>query len=528
MPPTKRKAQRAGLKQGRYGHSKVPKAGKENFTVYLANATVESETDYSEEPGANFSSLPIHGTLSEPTALGNFDGSEERRPNSPAMPPLRPASPFPDDDIVLPNLEPVSDDETGEEEEDLADDEEDEEDEEDEDDDYGEGDWDDQLYEEARKRMPGYRPATASAPKPPAATQPAQDMHHTQNNSSGTHSPGSGPPFPPSNPFANPWADSHTPLSNASPPADSWRFNFSADDEYYEEYESDDLRDRDNDAPGPNEREPPSNPSTTQPDGDSCGGEFTAPSKETARAALKAINNLLRPPRNKGAGYKKCKLHLYTRTRLEWMASFLHLYTSDKTAPTGQLSVHSKWISASLTAAHAAQKGPWLARKLREWTRAFMKDSDDIPMSPYGSWNRERCILEDADVANEIAMHLQSLGKYVRALDIVHYIDRPEIKTRLKLKKGIHLATAQRWMKSMGYRWTKNPSGQYVDGHERADVVYYRQTEFIPAFTELEYQTRKWVLENKELVMKLPPEHLFKRLFNTPIMCFHPESRGLN
>ncbi|KAJ7237346.1 hypothetical protein C8J57DRAFT_1087579, partial [Mycena rebaudengoi] len=61
----------------------------------------------------------------------------------------------------------------------------------------------------------------------------------------------------------------------------------------------------------------------------------------------------------------------------------------------------------------------------------------------------------------------------------------------LGLNKGIHLATAQRWMKCMGYRWTKTPSGQFVDGHECPDVVYYRQKEFLLAFTWLEYQTRK-------------------------------------
>ncbi|KAJ7655798.1 hypothetical protein DFH06DRAFT_933347, partial [Mycena polygramma] len=139
------------------------------------------------------------------------------------------------------------------------------------------------------------------------------------------------------------------------------------------------------------------------------------------------------------------------------------------------------WIGASMQAAHAAQKGPWTARKLREWGRAYLNDRTSLPVkNPYGKWNHERSILEDADVSNEIALHLQSLGKYVRALDIVHYIDKPEVKKRLGLKKGIHLATAQRWMKRMGYRWTKNPSGQFVDGHERPDVVYYRQNEYIP------------------------------------------------
>ncbi|KAJ7906699.1 hypothetical protein B0H13DRAFT_1619195, partial [Mycena leptocephala] len=156
------------------------------------------------------------------------------------------------------------------------------------------------------------------------------------------------------------------------------------------------------------------------------------------------------------------------------------MYCTTLRAIPAQNGVSGKWNASSLAAAHAAQKGPWTARKLRRWTRAFIKDPKNLPTSPYGSWNKERSVLEDADVANEIAIHLQSLGKYVKALDIVHYIDQPEVKKRLGLKKGIHLATAQRWMKRMGYRWTKNPSGQYVDGHERPDVVYYRQKEYIP------------------------------------------------
>ncbi|KDQ22209.1 hypothetical protein PLEOSDRAFT_36105 [Pleurotus ostreatus PC15] len=49
------------------------------------------------------------------------------------------------------------------------------------------------------------------------------------------------------------------------------------------------------------------------------------------------------------------------------------------------------------------------------------------------------------------------------------------------MKKCISEVTAQHWMKKMGYRWTLHPSGQFVDGHERVDVVHYRQNIFLPA-----------------------------------------------
>ncbi|KAF7371854.1 hypothetical protein MVEN_00042200 [Mycena venus] len=153
--------------------------------------------------------------------------------------------------------------------------------------------------------------------------------------------------------------------------------------------------------------------SPREPDDDLRGYIFTVPSIEEAKAALKAINDLLRPLRNTGAGYKKY--------------------------PIG-----SKWNSASLVAAQAAQKGPWTAQKLMQWTSAFMKEPKNIPTSPYGSWNKERSVLEDADVANEIALHLQSLRKYVKATGIVCYIDQLEVKKNLGLKKRFHLVTAQR------------------------------------------------------------------------------------
>ena len=60
---------------------------------------------------------------------------------------------------------------------------------------------------------------------------------------------------------------------------------------------------------------------------------------------------------------------------------------------------------------------------------------------------------------------------YVQALDIVQYTAISTVKQQLRLKKTISLAMAKRWMRKMGYRWTKKPGGQYVNGHEWADIV---------------------------------------------------------
>ncbi|KAF7351880.1 hypothetical protein MVEN_01149600 [Mycena venus] len=501
--------------------SNSQKVNKENFTVYVATLSSDSEDDLSN----TFPSLPMHGIRADTRSV-------------PAGPRTKTAAsslrPYTDMDDILPDLEAVSDDEDEDDRNVQADDEGDDGADDDLDDlDDITGLWDDGAYAEAfHNHCMRYSTPPGPTAGPAAVTDEDQEMPfepyeksqtnlegHSQHRQSETltTSPTSLPHQRLSNldAFANPWVQSTTAVTDPSrstnqpapaPAADPWRFNFSVDfdddndDQYLEEFASDDQESVPDDARYDSVDE---EPEEGDPEDDTREYTFTVPRIDEAKAALKAINLLLHPPRNTGAGYKKCELTLYTRTRLEWVASFLHIYSTTPPATSGQNSVAGKWNAASLAAAHAAQKGPWTARKLRQWARAFIKDPKNLPTSPYGSWNKERSVLEDADVANEIALHLQSLGKYVKAMDIVHYIDQPEVKKRLGLKKGIHLATAQRWMKRMGYRWTKNPSGQYVDGHERPDVVYY-QKEFIPAFTELEYQTRKWTLENLELVQDLP------------------------
>jgi hypothetical protein len=80
-------------------------------------------------------------------------------------------------------------------------------------------------------------------------------------------------------------------------------------------------------------------------------------------------------------------------------------------------------------------------------------------------------------------------------------MDSPEVKARLKLKKTISEATARRWMFRMGYRWRKSPSGQYVDGHERPDVVGYRQTVFLPAWSKVEARMKAWSRDGTEEIL---------------------------
>ena len=112
-----------------------------------------------------------------------------------------------------------------------------------------------------------------------------------------------------------------------------------------------------------------------------------------------------------------------------------------------------------------------MARWLCEWTQNFAHDPKNLPKHEYGKFTSS--ILEDEDLAQEICLHLQSKGKYVYTMDIVWFLDTPEMKKWLNLKRSISKRMVHRWMAKMGYCWKKEPKGQYKDGHKCEDVVTY-------------------------------------------------------
>lgn len=146
---------------------------------------------------------------------------------------------------------------------------------------------------------------------------------------------------------------------------------------------------------------------------------------------------------------------------------------------------HLKWIAASLAMVHAYEGGAVLAKMLQQWTSAFIADRHCLPFEVQGV-DSKHSLLENEDLKAEVISHLQSVGKYVRVLDIVKFLADPLVQERLGIKKTIGLSTAQSWMNELGYRWAKTPSRQFVNGHEQSDVVGYRQSTFLPQMAALE------------------------------------------
>ncbi|KAJ7797362.1 hypothetical protein B0H13DRAFT_1934185 [Mycena leptocephala] len=162
------------------------------------------------------------------------------------------------------------------------------------------------------------------------------------------------------------------------------------------------------------------------------------PSNNSVDAAILNLQNILHPRRGTGRDIEK-------RT---WMRDDC---TSRVHGPLPSFvqgirilgwTLHSETVS---TASGKSGSKTWLGRKIREWTISFCEDKKNLPSHKYGRFNSS--ILSDEDIAGDIFLHLQSLGKFVSAKDIVRYVATPEFQARLRIKRKISLRTAQRWMK---------------------------------------------------------------------------------
>jgi hypothetical protein len=68
-------------------------------------------------------------------------------------------------------------------------------------------------------------------------------------------------------------------------------------------------------------------------------------------------------------------------------------------------STHGCWGASSLRVVNDREAGTLHAHKLREWTRVFVDDWENLPVNPYGKWI-ESILDKDLALTQEIHLHL--------------------------------------------------------------------------------------------------------------------------
>lgn len=221
------------------------------------------------------------------------------------------------------------------------------------------------------------------------------------------------------------------------------------------------------------------------------GKEREAPTQIQVKSALTNLENLLSPARKTGRGHTDPGLDPYVRKQIESMQAMLNFYVN----PLSQ--TYDSWAASSLQAAISLGRGTYCARKLRKLNRQFIQDCTLLPVNPFGDWNES--LLVDEDLTNDINLYLMEIGKEISAQKLTAFINRKDIRLKHGIEKPISERTARRYLNRLGYRWSTPKKGQYADGHERDDVVNYREQTFLPQWQKIEARMTSWTRDNLEV-----------------------------
>ncbi|KAG2363590.1 hypothetical protein BDR07DRAFT_1460242 [Suillus spraguei] len=191
---------------------------------------------------------------------------------------------------------------------------------------------------------------------------------------------------------------------------------------------------------------------------------------------------------------KDKKLDVIFRSHITAMLGTLNLYLDPE--------LSYGWREASLVVSKSRGQGINHAHNICTWIHQFLHNGK-LPFHQYGQYHSS--ILEDEDFAQEIQLYLSEVQQkegHIRAQDIVDYVATPNVQERLGAKaKVISKRTAQRWLCKLDWRYGRKRNGMYIDGHERPDVVEYRN-QFIQRWQE--YEKRMFIYDNDGNIQYTP------------------------
>ena len=111
---------------------------------------------------------------------------------------------------------------------------------------------------------------------------------------------------------------------------------------------------------------------------------------------------------------------------------------------------------------------------------------EQLPIEHRGGLKNVHSLLKDKNVKKRTQEYLTNLPTRKVTPKGLQNALNSEIFPELGItpKKPISLRTARRWLIKLGWRHTVVRKGVYMDGHERADVVRYRNDTFLPAMSK--------------------------------------------
>ncbi|KIJ35189.1 hypothetical protein M422DRAFT_181072 [Sphaerobolus stellatus SS14] len=156
----------------------------------------------------------------------------------------------------------------------------------------------------------------------------------------------------------------------------------------------------------------------------------------------------------------------------------------------------------------------WDGRMVRSWVRLWIK-SRELPTLKRGRHSKVFSLLDDPLVCTELQTYLRSNKWSMNPKKLVEFTKNKLLPDEAKrylqcivetempsgLKKYLELELFPR---IQGFKYTAHKKALYFDGHEREDVIAYRQSVFIPCLNELQPRLVKYIVGDVDRLVKKP------------------------
>ena len=164
---------------------------------------------------------------------------------------------------------------------------------------------------------------------------------------------------------------------------------------------------------------------------------------------------------------------------------------------------HLGMMEASVRAAQEIyQKGSYQATLIWKWAKYWL-DNGILPKSMQGCHQKTKSLIDDEDVINNSLSFIRQNGGKTMPKEFRQFIISvifPQLG--VTHNKTISIKTARIWLKKLGLKPQSRKKGVYFDGHEREDVLKYREI-FLKEMEELECLMPTFVGDN---IIQINPE----------------------
>ena len=178
----------------------------------------------------------------------------------------------------------------------------------------------------------------------------------------------------------------------------------------------------------------------------------------------------------------------------------------------------------SLQVAQSFNRGKYFSESLVTWERMYLR-GEGIPEGRRGCHTKLSSLFNDEEVQlfvkDFVSSKKEEITASLLAQAVTEFVGSQEMGANVQSSlefaeagtddgeqrpRSLKARAARNWLKSMGYTWRQAQKGVYIDGHEREDVVKYRQDVFLPALQEVRARLAKWDSDGNVVKGEAPPE----------------------